>query len=68
MDTVIIEIAATDPNPGQAARIADAVATELAKAARDLTPSLANGSEAVRAAQRLDRPPRCQRLLRHRTS
>ena len=49
VDTVIIEIAATDPNPDQAARIADAVATELAKAARDLTPSLANGSEAVRA-------------------
>jgi len=48
VDTVIIEISVTDPNPRQAARIADAVGTELAKAASDLTPSLANGSEAVR--------------------
>jgi capsular exopolysaccharide synthesis family protein len=50
VDTVIIEIAATDPNPQQAARIANAVATELSKAAGDLTPALANGSEAVRAS------------------
>src|SRR5215204_5939561 len=49
VDTVIIEIAATDPSPPQAARIANAVATELANAAGDLTPSLANGSDAVRA-------------------
>ena len=49
VDTVIIEIAATDPDPRQAARIANAVGTELAKAAGDLTPGLANGSEAVRA-------------------
>jgi polysaccharide biosynthesis transport protein len=48
-DTVIIEIAATDPDPRQAARIADAVGAELGKAAGDLTPSLARGSEAVRA-------------------
>ena len=47
--TVIIEIAATDPDPRQAARIANAVGTELGKAAGDLTPRLANGSEAVRA-------------------
>jgi polysaccharide biosynthesis transport protein len=46
---VIIEIAATDPDPRQAARIANAVGTELAKAAGDLRPGLANGSEAVRA-------------------
>ena len=49
VDTVIIEIAATDPDPRQAARIANAVGTELANAADDLTPGLANGSEAVRA-------------------
>jgi polysaccharide biosynthesis transport protein len=48
VDTVIIEIAATDSDPRQAARIANAVGTELAKAAGDLTPGLANGSEAVR--------------------
>jgi tyrosine-protein kinase len=48
VDTVIIEIAATDPDPRQAARIANAVGTELANTAGDLTP-LANGSEAVRA-------------------
>jgi len=49
VDTVIIEIAATDPDPRQAARIANAVGTELAKAAGDLAPGLTNGSEAVRA-------------------
>ena len=48
VDTVIIEVAATDPDPLQAARIANAVGAELARAAGDLTPSLANGSEAVR--------------------
>ena len=49
VDTVIIEIAATDPDPRQAARIANAVGTELGKAAGDLTPRLANGSKAVSA-------------------
>ena len=49
VDTVIIEIAATDPDPRQAARIANAVGTELAKAAGELTPSREDGSEAVRA-------------------
>ena len=49
VDTVIIEIAATDPDPRQAASIANAVGTELAKAAGDLTPRLANGTEAVKA-------------------
>jgi polysaccharide biosynthesis transport protein len=48
-DTVIIEIAATDPDPSQAARIADAVGAELAKAAGGLSPSQKDGSEAVRA-------------------
>src|SRR5215212_2261004 len=49
VDTVIIEIAVTDRDPRQAARIANAVGTELGKAAGDLTPGLGNGSEAVRA-------------------
>src|SRR5215217_8101089 len=49
LDTVILEIAATDPDPRQAARITNTVGTELSKAAGDLTPGLGNGSEAVRA-------------------
>ena len=49
VDTVIIEVAVTDPDPRQAARIANAVGTELAKAAGELTPSREDGSEAVRA-------------------
>ena len=49
VDTVIIEIAATDPDPRQAARIANAVGTEVGKSAGDLTSGLANGIEAVRA-------------------
>jgi succinoglycan biosynthesis transport protein ExoP len=49
VDTVIIEVAVTDPDPRQAAQIANAVGTELAKAAGELTPSREDGSEAVRA-------------------
>jgi capsular polysaccharide biosynthesis protein len=49
VDTVIIEIAVTDRDPRQAARIANAVGTELSKAAGDLTTGLGNGIEAVRA-------------------
>src|SRR5215207_10161149 len=37
VDTVIIEIAATDPDPRQAARIANAVGTAVGKSAGDLT-------------------------------
>jgi capsular polysaccharide biosynthesis protein len=48
VDSVIIEVAVTDPDPRQAARIADAVGTELAKAAGEMTPSREDGSEAVR--------------------
>ena len=48
VDSVIIEVAVTDPDPRQAARIANAVGTELAKAAGELTPSREDGSEAVR--------------------
>ena len=49
VDTPIIEVAVTDPDPRQAARIANAVGTELVKAAGELTPSREDGSEAVRA-------------------
>ena len=38
VDTVILEIAATDPDPTRAAQIANAVGDELAKAAGDLSP------------------------------
>ena len=48
VDSVIIEVAVTDPDPRQAARIANAVGTELAKAAGELTPSREDRSEAVR--------------------
>jgi tyrosine-protein kinase len=49
VDTPIIEVAVTDPDPRQAANIANAVGTELAKAAGELTPSREDGSETVRA-------------------
>ena len=48
-DTVTIDIAVTDPDPRQAARIANAVGAELAKAAGDLSPNREDGSEAVQA-------------------
>jgi capsular polysaccharide biosynthesis protein len=47
--TLIIEIAATDPDPTQSARIADAVGTELADAAGNLAPSPKDGGKAVQA-------------------
>jgi polysaccharide biosynthesis transport protein len=46
--TVIIEIAATDPNPRQAASIADAVGTHLSKTAAGLSPNREDGTETVR--------------------
>jgi capsular exopolysaccharide synthesis family protein len=46
---VILEIAATDPDPTRAAQIANAVGDELAKAAGDLSPQKENGSKAVQA-------------------
>jgi tyrosine-protein kinase len=48
-DTVILEIAATDPDPRRAAAIANAVGARLGQAAGDLSPSREDGSEAVRA-------------------
>jgi polysaccharide biosynthesis transport protein len=49
VDTVIIEIAATDPDPRQAAKIADAVGTRLSKVAAGLSPNREDGTDAVRA-------------------
>jgi tyrosine-protein kinase len=49
VDTVIIEIAATHPDPRQAAKIADAVGAQLADAAAGLSPNREDGTEAVRA-------------------
>jgi succinoglycan biosynthesis transport protein ExoP len=47
IETVILEIAATDPNPTRAAEIANAVGRELAKATADLSPQKEYGTEAV---------------------
>ena len=49
VDTVILEIAATDPDPTRAAQIANAVGRELAKAAGELSPQKEDGTEAVQA-------------------
>jgi polysaccharide biosynthesis transport protein len=49
VDTVILEIAATDPDPGRAAAIANAVGAKLGQVAAGLAPSRADGSEAVHA-------------------
>ena len=48
-DTVILEIAVTDPDPTRAAQIANAVGDELAKATGDLSPQKENGTKAVQA-------------------
>jgi capsular exopolysaccharide synthesis family protein len=58
---VILEIAATDPDPTLAAKIANAVGQELANAAGDLSPEKEDGTKAVQAttiaeAQVPDRP------------
>jgi capsular exopolysaccharide synthesis family protein len=47
VETVILEIEATDPNPTRAADIANAVGRELAKATADLSPQKEYGTEAV---------------------
>jgi capsular exopolysaccharide synthesis family protein len=49
LDTVILEISATDRDPQRAAGIANAVGVELGKVAGDLSPSRQDGREAVRA-------------------
>jgi capsular exopolysaccharide synthesis family protein len=50
VDTVILEIAATDPDPTRSAQIANAVGQWLAAAASDLSPQRQNGTKAVQAA------------------
>jgi capsular exopolysaccharide synthesis family protein len=47
VDTVILEISATDLDPTRAAQIANAVARELANAANELSPAKEDGTKAV---------------------
>jgi capsular exopolysaccharide synthesis family protein len=61
VETVILEIAATDRDPARAAQIANAVGRELAKVTSELTPDKLDGTKAVQAnpiadAQMPDKP------------
>src|SRR5215217_3347368 len=47
VDTVILEISATDLDPTRAAQIANAVGRELANAASELSPAKEDGTKAV---------------------
>jgi capsular exopolysaccharide synthesis family protein len=47
VDTVILEISATDPDATRAAQIANAVGQQLSKAASDLSPQNEDGAKAV---------------------
>jgi tyrosine-protein kinase len=49
VDTVILEIAATDPDPTRAAQIANAVGQQLAKATGELSPQTLAGTKPVDA-------------------
>ena len=49
LDTVVIDIAATDANPGKAAEISNAVAAQLSQVVGSLTPS-SNAASAVRVS------------------
>jgi succinoglycan biosynthesis transport protein ExoP len=48
-DTVILEVTATSPDPEQAARIANAVGSQLSKVVGDLMPERPDGSQSVKA-------------------
>ncbi len=48
LNSFLIEIRATNPDPGKAAEIADAVATELAVTVQQLSPSTPDGAATVR--------------------
>src|SRR6478735_3633986 len=48
LDTVIIQITAVSPSPGQAQAIANEVLDQLANAVSDISPKAEDGSEAVR--------------------
>lgn len=50
-DTVIIDISASDPDPEQAARIADAIGEQLATVAGELSPERSDGSQSVKATR-----------------
>ena len=54
VNTVILEISATDPDPTRAAQIANAVGQELTKAAGELSPQKEDGTEAVQATSIAD--------------
>jgi capsular exopolysaccharide synthesis family protein len=47
-DTVILDVAATSPDPEQALRIANAIASQLSTVAGKLTPERPNGSQTVK--------------------
>lgn len=47
--TVILDIAVTDPDPSRAAAIVNALGSEIAEVAADLSPERSDGSQAVRA-------------------
>lgn len=49
-DSVIINIAATDPDPQRAADIANAITGEIGRVASKLAPSLSNGDAAITAS------------------
>jgi polysaccharide biosynthesis transport protein len=49
VNTVVLEIAATDPDPTRAAQIANAVGEQLKTAASDLSPQKSDGTEPVQA-------------------
>jgi capsular exopolysaccharide synthesis family protein len=48
-DTVILEVGATSPDPEQAAKIANAVGSQLSKVVGDLMPERPDGSQSVKA-------------------
>lgn len=48
-DTVIIEITATDEDPGEAAAIANAVTAQFIRVVRDLSPELPSGQPSIKA-------------------
>jgi capsular exopolysaccharide synthesis family protein len=54
VDTVILEVSATDPDPGRAAQIANAVGQELRRAAVELSPQKEDGTQAVQATSIAD--------------
>ena len=68
-ETVILEISAVDPDPNRAAAIANAVGTEVAEVAGELSPDRADGSKAVEAttlaAALVPTDPSSPRVLRN---